>query len=138
MAPAALEARVQALGVAPVDLDESMDIGPGRARRLRARGRSHSKSVLDGAFVWARGALNSQKRRFPARAVDPAAAKLALVLWLQAHTPPRFQQVHYLVGKPAKKALHANVAKLREVYVDGLKEVLMQHGFQRSATWEGA
>jgi hypothetical protein len=46
--------------------------------------------------------------------------------------------VHDLVGKAAKKALHANVEKLREVYVDGLKEVLMQHGFQRSATWEGA
>jgi hypothetical protein len=27
------------------------------------------RSVLHGAFVWARRALNSQKRRFPARAV---------------------------------------------------------------------
>jgi hypothetical protein len=30
----------------------------------------HSKSVLYGAFVWARRALNIQKQRFPARAVS--------------------------------------------------------------------
>ena len=29
---------------------------------------SHNKSVFNGAFVWARRALNSRKRRFPARA----------------------------------------------------------------------
>jgi hypothetical protein len=31
--------------------------------------RFHSKSIFYGAFVWARGAINRQKRRFPARAV---------------------------------------------------------------------
>jgi hypothetical protein len=35
---------------------------------------SHSKSVLYGAFQWARMALNRQKRRFPARAVAAAAS----------------------------------------------------------------
>ena len=40
---------------------------PGRLRSLSA---FHSESVLYGAFVWARWALNSPKRRFPARAVD--------------------------------------------------------------------
>jgi hypothetical protein len=38
---------------------------PGRLSALRV---SHSKSVLYGVFVWARRALTSQKRRFPARA----------------------------------------------------------------------
>ena len=44
---------------------------PVRARpgRLSALSVSHSESGLYGAFVWARRALNGQKRRFPARAV---------------------------------------------------------------------
>jgi hypothetical protein len=33
---------------------------------------SHNEPVLYGVFVWARRALTSQKRRFPARAVDEA------------------------------------------------------------------
>jgi hypothetical protein len=35
------------------------------------------RSVFYGAFVWARRALNSQKRRFPARAVGHGARRLA-------------------------------------------------------------
>ena len=42
---------------------------PGPPGRLSARSIFLSKSVFYGAFVWARGALNRQKRRFPARAV---------------------------------------------------------------------
>ena len=34
--------------------------------RLRALSVFHSKSILYGAFVWARRALKHQKRRFPA------------------------------------------------------------------------
>jgi hypothetical protein len=44
---------------------------PGRPGRLSALSVFHSKSVLYGAFVWARRALNNPKRRFPARAVTP-------------------------------------------------------------------
>ena len=40
---------------------------PGRLSAIRV---FLCKSVLYGAFVWARRALNSRKRRFPARAVD--------------------------------------------------------------------
>ena len=44
---------------------------PVRARPGRSSALSvfPSKSVLYGGFVWARGALNGRKRRFPARAV---------------------------------------------------------------------
>jgi hypothetical protein len=46
--------------------------GPCMARarrgRLSALSVSLCESVFYGAFVWARGALNSPKRRFPARA----------------------------------------------------------------------
>jgi hypothetical protein len=41
---------------------------PGRPGRLSGLIVSHSKSVLYGAFVWARRVLNNQKWRFPARA----------------------------------------------------------------------
>ena len=37
----------------------------GRPRRLGGLSVLHSKSVLYGALVWARRALNRQKRRFP-------------------------------------------------------------------------
>ena len=37
-----------------------------RPERLSALSVSHSKSILYGAFVWVRRALNSPKRRFPA------------------------------------------------------------------------
>jgi hypothetical protein len=43
--------------------------GPGPPERLSALSISLCKSVLYGDFVWARRALNSQKRRFPARTV---------------------------------------------------------------------
>jgi hypothetical protein len=46
---------------------------PGPPGRLSALSVSLCKSVFYGAFVWARRALNSQKRRFPARAVEAAA-----------------------------------------------------------------
>ena len=49
-------------------------ICPGRRGRLSAISVFLCKSVLYGAFVWARRALNSQKRRFPARA-DPDSKK---------------------------------------------------------------
>jgi hypothetical protein len=42
---------------------------PGRRGRLSARSVFLCKSILYGAFVWARRALKHQKRRFPARAV---------------------------------------------------------------------
>ena len=43
---------------------------PGRPGRLSALSVFPSESILYGAFVWARRALYSQKRRFWARAVD--------------------------------------------------------------------
>jgi hypothetical protein len=49
---------------------------PGRPGRLSALSVSHGKSVLNGVFVWAREVLNSQKRRFPARAVAECIAFL--------------------------------------------------------------
>jgi hypothetical protein len=45
-----------------------------RPGRLSALSVFHSKSFLYGAVVWARRALNSQKRRFWGRAVSPRAA----------------------------------------------------------------
>jgi uncharacterized protein YbjT (DUF2867 family) len=68
---------VQAAGGVMLELDLAEDdlsaplVGvtvrdlPGRLHALRV---SHSKSVSYGAFVWARRAINSQKRRFWARA----------------------------------------------------------------------
>jgi Ca2+-binding EF-hand superfamily protein len=60
---------------------------PGRERLefLSALSVLHSKSVLYGVCVWACGALNRQKRWFPARAVgimltDPQFEKLLLVV----------------------------------------------------------
>jgi hypothetical protein len=44
---------------------ETVRLLPGRLSALSV---SHSKSVLYGAFVWVCRALNSPKRRFPARA----------------------------------------------------------------------
>ena len=41
---------------------------PGSPSVLRAPSVSHSRSVLYGASVWARGVLSGRKRRFPARA----------------------------------------------------------------------
>ena len=43
---------------------------PGRSGRLRAISVFLRKSGFYGAFVWAPRALNNQKRRFPARAVE--------------------------------------------------------------------
>jgi hypothetical protein len=54
-------------GVCQPQLDHA--ICPGPSGPLSALGIFHSKSVLCGAFVWARRVLNSQKRRFLARAV---------------------------------------------------------------------
>ena len=58
-------------GRQPVEVHrgESDEIGPGPPGRLSALTVFHSKSVLYGAFVWARRALNSPKRRFLARKV---------------------------------------------------------------------
>ena len=39
-----------------------------RTGRVRAISVFYSKSIMYGAFVWTHGALNGQKRRFPARA----------------------------------------------------------------------
>ena len=55
---------------------------PGRLSGLSV---PHIKSVLYGAFAWARGALNSQKRWFPARAAKilaAAAGCLASAVWM--------------------------------------------------------
>jgi hypothetical protein len=46
---------------------------PGRPEGLSALSVFLYKSVLPGVFVWARRALNRQKRRFLARAVKQAA-----------------------------------------------------------------
>ena len=51
---------------------------PGRRGWLSAISVFLCKSVLYGAFVWARRALNRPKRRSPARAVDPRARGRAL------------------------------------------------------------
>ena len=48
--------------------DDIKDHCPGRPGRLSALSVFLCKSVLYGAFVWARRALNHQKRRSPARA----------------------------------------------------------------------
>ena len=58
-----------------------------RPGRLSGLSVSHSKSVLYGAFVWARRALSSQKRRFPA---PRAAACLIHYLLLQNVTSTWF------------------------------------------------
>ena len=62
--------------------------GPGPPGRLSALSVFLCKSVFYGAFVWARRALNMQKRRFPARAVmkakyDTKMKEEALLLALQ-------------------------------------------------------
>jgi hypothetical protein len=61
-------------GGGKVSLETFAD-GPGPPRRLSALSVSLYKSVLYGAFVWARGALKHKKRRFPARAVPVARLK---------------------------------------------------------------
>ena len=48
---------------------------PGRRGRLSALSVLLCKSVFYDVFVWARGALNRQKRRFPARAVCIVSAR---------------------------------------------------------------
>jgi hypothetical protein len=65
----------QHVAIADVNNDGTPDLfvsnlGPGRPGRLSAISFFLCKSGLYGAFVWARRALNSRKRRFPARAVD--------------------------------------------------------------------
>ena len=54
-----------------LDVQNRAHIEAVRARpgQLRALSILHSESFSYGAFVWARRALNSPKRRFPARAV---------------------------------------------------------------------
>jgi ABC-type Fe3+/spermidine/putrescine transport system ATPase subunit len=50
---------------------------------------SHSKSVFGGSFIWTRRVLNSQKRRFPARAVGPnGAGKTTALRMLSGDEPP--------------------------------------------------
>jgi hypothetical protein len=49
---------------------------PGRRGRLSALSVFLCKSILYGAFVWARRALKHQKHRFPARAVEQLGALL--------------------------------------------------------------
>ena len=65
------------LGQLPTSLSHEISV---RARpgRLSALSGFYSESVLYGAFVWARGALNRQKLRFPARVVPPLRALHAL------------------------------------------------------------
>ena len=78
---------VEGQPAAPVSLDAVREmlatteqagrIFPVRARpgRLSAFRVSPSRSILYGAFVWARRALNGQKRRFPARSVPRPAGR---------------------------------------------------------------
>ena len=61
---------VEARGRGDGALDLELGDGPGPPGRLNILRVSPSKSVFDGAFVSARRALNSQKRRFLARAGD--------------------------------------------------------------------
>jgi hypothetical protein len=61
------------LGQLPTSLSHEIS-ARARPGRLSALSSFHSKSVLYGAFVWERGALNRQKRRFPARVVPPLRA----------------------------------------------------------------
>ena len=66
--------------VIPIEADEKQFLAeqaasglytcPGPPGRLSALSIYLCKSVFYGAFVWARRALNIQKRRFPARAVS--------------------------------------------------------------------
>jgi beta-galactosidase len=64
--------------------------GPGRRGRLSALRVSLYKSILYGAFVWARRALNSRKWRFPARAEYRVATlkRMGANGWRGAHEPP--------------------------------------------------
>jgi hypothetical protein len=61
--------------VAELRRQPEVDDGPGPAGRLSALRVFHSHSVFYGVFVWARRALNSQKRHFPARAVEETGSK---------------------------------------------------------------
>jgi hypothetical protein len=73
---AQLDARGQA--VRPMTKLGDGSFGDGSAGplgRLHALTVFHSKYALHGAFVWARGAINSPKWRFPARAVYKAVVK---------------------------------------------------------------
>ena len=63
---------VAAPSLVELQLNRTVRAARGRLSALRV---FLCKSVFYGAFVWARRALNSQKRRFPARAVqEPAVA----------------------------------------------------------------
>jgi hypothetical protein len=53
----------------PIAMEIFVNYCPGRSGRLSALSDFLCKSVLYGAFVWARRPLKHQKRRFPARAV---------------------------------------------------------------------
>ena len=63
------------------------------------------KSVLYGAFVWAREVRNSQKRRFPARAVPP----------VRAHLQPQQLQHRRVRGHGRECHFHARPVGLRGV-----------------------
>ena len=56
-------------GGGKIDRDEFFTFRPGRRGRSSAISLSLYKSVLYGAFVWARRALKHRNRRFAARAV---------------------------------------------------------------------
>jgi hypothetical protein len=56
-------------GKFPTNRARRLAVCPGRPGRLSTLSVFLCKSVLYGAFVWTHRALNSQKRRFPARAV---------------------------------------------------------------------
>jgi hypothetical protein len=95
-----------ALGPCPVFDTDGGDVlvRPGRPGRLSALSVFLYKSVLYGVFIWARWALNSQKRRFLARAVPdggrhdeaecPAGAVLAAGHTLTWHTDSANQGLH--------------------------------------------
>jgi hypothetical protein len=83
-------------------LDESVRACPGRLGALSV---FHSKSVLYGAFVWARRPLNSHKWRFPARAGSGPELQLAV-----EHLPePVLNLLHLRLPHPlVRLALEVN------------------------------
>ena len=73
--------------------------------QLRALGVSNSKSALYGAFVWARGALNSPKRWIPARADQWLPLRVVEQLHRRGPAADRRRPADALGGPPAARPL---------------------------------
>jgi hypothetical protein len=118
-------ARLLAAGADPNVSVTTQTPGPGRAHpgRLSALSVSQSKSGLYGAFVWARRALNRQKRRFPARADGEALQTSALI---GAVVNGRLETARLLLvaGADPSRADSRGVTPLMQAAGDGQLEVL--------------